>query len=202
MSAALYFNLGNALFKSGQIGRAIVNYRLAGQLAPRDPDIRANLRFARNHVDGADARPGAWWRRWTGHLTLNEWSALVAVAGWLWFILLALPQWRPALKRPLRGYTAAAGLVAAFLSACLALNYYDRFEIQSAIVVAREAAFQPADEAPGRSGLRTLLRDRGVLVFAGCCALFALSNAAMLPQGSECFLGIDPAGRFVDRLER
>src|SRR5438552_2679795 len=80
-----------------------------------------------------------WWRRWTGHLTLSEWSALVSVAAWLWFILLALPQWRPALKKPLRGYTATAGLVAAFLSACLALNYYDRFETQSAIVVAREA---------------------------------------------------------------
>src|SRR2546425_8526780 len=28
-TSALYFNLGNALFKSGQIGRAILNYRLA-----------------------------------------------------------------------------------------------------------------------------------------------------------------------------
>src|SRR5437016_6228026 len=33
VSSALYFNLGNALFKSGQIGRAIANYRLAEQLA-------------------------------------------------------------------------------------------------------------------------------------------------------------------------
>src|SRR6266511_3325281 len=53
VSPALYFNLGNALFKSGQIGRAIFNYRLAQLLAPRDPDVRANLRFARNQVEGA-----------------------------------------------------------------------------------------------------------------------------------------------------
>src|SRR5881396_3448439 len=96
VSPALYFNLGNALFKSGQIGRAILNYRLAEQLAPRDPDIRANLRFARNQVAGAGARPAGWWRRWTGQLTLNEWTTLAAAAVWLWFALLAIVQWRPA----------------------------------------------------------------------------------------------------------
>ena len=37
-SAALYFNLGNAFFKSGNTGEAIINYRLAQRLAPRDPD--------------------------------------------------------------------------------------------------------------------------------------------------------------------
>src|SRR6476659_1044175 len=45
VSSALYFNLGNALLKSGELGRAILNYRLAQRLAPRDPDIRVNLRF-------------------------------------------------------------------------------------------------------------------------------------------------------------
>src|SRR5205823_6641015 len=44
-SAALYFNWGNALFKSGQIGRAIAAYRRAEALTPRDPDLRANLQF-------------------------------------------------------------------------------------------------------------------------------------------------------------
>ena len=47
VSAALYFNLGNAWFKSGQIGRAIAAYRQAEQMTPRDPDLRANLQFAR-----------------------------------------------------------------------------------------------------------------------------------------------------------
>src|SRR5207253_6076018 len=109
VSPALYFNLGNALFKSGQVGRAILNYRLGEQLAPRDPDIRANLRFARNQVSGADARSPTWWRRWIGHLTLNEWTVLAAVAVWLWFGLLALAQWRPSLKKSLGGYTATVG---------------------------------------------------------------------------------------------
>ena len=33
-SPALYFNLGNAWFKSGHLGRAILSYRLAARLAP------------------------------------------------------------------------------------------------------------------------------------------------------------------------
>ena len=46
-SAAVHFNLGNALFKSGRIGQAIAHYRRARYLAPRDADIAANLAFAR-----------------------------------------------------------------------------------------------------------------------------------------------------------
>ena len=42
-----HYNLGNALFRSGKIGEAIVNYRRAYYLAPRDRDVAANLAFAR-----------------------------------------------------------------------------------------------------------------------------------------------------------
>ena len=44
---ALYFNYGNAEFKSGNFGRAIAAYRQAAQLTPRDAEVRANLEFAR-----------------------------------------------------------------------------------------------------------------------------------------------------------
>lgn len=46
-SPELYFNLGNAYFRSGQLGKAIMNYIRAQRLDPRDEDVRANLRFAR-----------------------------------------------------------------------------------------------------------------------------------------------------------
>src|SRR4051812_37409734 len=41
-SPAVYFNLGNAFFKSGQVGRAIAAFRDTENLTPRDPDVRAN----------------------------------------------------------------------------------------------------------------------------------------------------------------
>src|SRR5258705_237395 len=59
-SAAVYFNLGNAWFKSGQLGRAIAAYRRAESLTPRDPDVRANLQFARNQAQGPTFIPNRW----------------------------------------------------------------------------------------------------------------------------------------------
>jgi tetratricopeptide (TPR) repeat protein len=46
-SGPLYFNLGNAYFKTGDVGHAVLAYERALRLMPGDPDLRANLRFAR-----------------------------------------------------------------------------------------------------------------------------------------------------------
>ncbi len=109
VSPALYFNLGNARFKSSQLGRAIAAYRQAAQSAPRDPDIRANLQFARNQVQGPTLPPSRW-ERWLETLTLNEWTALTALALWIWLLTLALCQLRPTWKTSLRTLTLGSGL--------------------------------------------------------------------------------------------
>ena len=46
--SSLYYNLGNAFYVQGDLGRAILNYQRAARLDPRDPEIRANLALARN----------------------------------------------------------------------------------------------------------------------------------------------------------
>jgi tetratricopeptide (TPR) repeat protein len=57
-SPAALYNLGNARFKSGEIGRAILSYRRARYLAPRDPDVAANLDYARSYrVDRVPVTP-------------------------------------------------------------------------------------------------------------------------------------------------
>ena len=47
VSGELYYNLGNAEFKLGNIGKAIYYYRRALKLSPWDKDIRFNLAYAR-----------------------------------------------------------------------------------------------------------------------------------------------------------
>ncbi|MFQ5700566.1 MAG: tetratricopeptide repeat protein [Acidobacteriota bacterium] len=47
-SASLHYNLGNALFKMGRLGPAILQYEKALALEPGDDDARANLRFLRS----------------------------------------------------------------------------------------------------------------------------------------------------------
>ncbi len=47
-NAKLYYNLGNAYFLKGDIGRAILNYRRAEKLDSADANIKKNLSFARS----------------------------------------------------------------------------------------------------------------------------------------------------------
>ena len=47
VSGDLYYNLGNALFVQGRTAEAVLAYRRAQVLSPRDGDIRANLDHAR-----------------------------------------------------------------------------------------------------------------------------------------------------------
>lgn len=46
-NGTLYYNLGNSYFKIGMLGKAILSYRLAELYMPRDEDLNANLRYAR-----------------------------------------------------------------------------------------------------------------------------------------------------------
>lgn len=43
----IYYNLGNAYFKGGEVGRAIASYRRALKLNPRDEETKTNLAFAK-----------------------------------------------------------------------------------------------------------------------------------------------------------
>ena len=48
VSADLYFNLGNAYYRTDNITRAIINYERAFKLSPGDEDIRFNLQLAQS----------------------------------------------------------------------------------------------------------------------------------------------------------
>ena len=60
-SADLYYNLANAFFKTGDLGRSILNYERALKLRPGDEDIRANLELARSiTADEVEPLPRFW----------------------------------------------------------------------------------------------------------------------------------------------
>ncbi len=46
--ANVYFNLGNAYYESGQLGSALLNYRRAQQINPRDVDVGVNIALVRS----------------------------------------------------------------------------------------------------------------------------------------------------------
>lgn len=147
-SPALLFNDANAEFKAGNLGKAIAAYRQAGLLAPRDAEIRANLQFVRNQVQGTTIRESRW-QEWLGQLTLNEWTLVTAGAFWLTLLLLAARQLRPALGPKLKSATSLFGIVTILSGAALGLKMANHFSEQTAVVVSSEAAARsgPFDEA-------------------------------------------------------
>lgn len=90
-SAELYFNLGNAYFKSGNIPAAILNYEKALKLDPTDSDIRYNLSLANSRiVDKIEPLPEfflkTWWRSARDIFSSDQW----AKAGLLFLMLTLL----------------------------------------------------------------------------------------------------------------
>ena len=138
VSSALLFNLGNAHYKAGQVGRAIAAYRRAEQLSPRDADLRANLQFVRSQIQGPTVRPGLVERSVNG-LSLNEWAGVSAGALWLTLGLLALRQFRPALADSLRSWTRWSALATVALGMGLALAAQSTAPGRLVVVTAREA---------------------------------------------------------------
>jgi len=147
-SAAVYYNLGNAFFKAGQIGRAIAAYHQAERITPRDPDLRANLQFARNQIQGPTLTNPTW-KRWLAAITLNEWTVLAGGIVWMWFVLLTVLQWRPAHKPALRVYVPVLGIAAALLCVVLAIAWREARWTYRAVVITPEVAVRqgPLDES-------------------------------------------------------
>lgn len=93
-SAEVYYNLGNAFFKSNDIPSAILYYEKARKLKPNDDDIEFNLKVANTKiVDKIEPVPELffwrWWRSIYNIFSADTW-AKIGVAGFiLFFIMLA-----------------------------------------------------------------------------------------------------------------
>lgn len=142
--SVLFYNLGNAYFKQGDLGRAILNYRRAARLAPRDADIRANLAVARNkttdRIQGSSpaalTQLAALSERW---LTLNE-LAWLALGSWalLAGLLIATTQLiRPAARRILRYGIAVVAVLFTGSAAMLAGRIITEQNQPAAVIVAQ-----------------------------------------------------------------
>jgi tetratricopeptide (TPR) repeat protein len=94
-SAELYYNLGNAYYRSGQVPAAILNYERAALLAPGDEDIRFNLLLARTNVrDRIEELPdfflNRWWKGARDMLGAGEWAAVSVVSFTVSLVFLAV----------------------------------------------------------------------------------------------------------------
>jgi len=112
-SAPVYFDLGNAWFKTGDVGRAVLAYERALRLAPGDPDLAANVAYARELAsDVADEPIAARLLVPLASRASTDTLLLAAAAAWsvLW-LLLAVGPLLPGFARAPRFLVAAATIV-------------------------------------------------------------------------------------------
>ena len=60
----MFYNLGNAQYRAGDLGRAILNYERALALEPQHPEAEANLRLVRDKARALELQSN-WWDRLT-----------------------------------------------------------------------------------------------------------------------------------------
>jgi tetratricopeptide (TPR) repeat protein len=108
------YNLGNSLYRQDRLSQAMLAWRRAEVLLPRDPDIRANLVRAREATKDrmpalSSARPLFFWQR---RLSPKEGVLLGSLLTGLGFGVLLVSRWR---RRDWRvvgaGVVAVGGLV-------------------------------------------------------------------------------------------
>ena len=80
-NASLFYNLGNAYFRTGDRGRAILNYERALALDPNQPEARATLQLVRDRARALELAPG-WAERNLDFLTPTQSAWLGAAAFW------------------------------------------------------------------------------------------------------------------------
>ena len=94
-SVKLYYNMGGAYFKNGQIGKAVLYYNKALRIDPTDEDTQYNLRVANGYVkDQIEVVPEFFVSRWVRSVRTavnsNTWAVLSLVAGLLMLMALMI----------------------------------------------------------------------------------------------------------------
>lgn len=171
-SPELEYNLGNAYFREGQLGHAILHYERGAILAPSDDDIQHNLRFANEQLtDDFSLLPQFFFAKlWDGlrmKMSATAWGVL-ALAIW-WAGMIGLGIWLFGKDRSQKKKGFFWGLVAlgiSILPLMLALSRANFDEnTKHAIVLSEQAAVRSAPDANGNEiitiheGLKVKLLD-------------------------------------------
>ena len=176
-TAAVYFNLGNAYYRQEKLGLALLNYERARRLAPRDPDIQANLRFAEQRLGVAESNAAQkpvqrFLRDAAFSRSLGEWNSYEVTGLWALVLFVAGTVWWPRLRTGFVILSVAAGLWWAGASVGLAYRVVTERNAPVAIVLVGKTEARFAPQADGTvhfqlpEGTKVCVReDRGAWWF-------------------------------------
>ena len=171
-SADLYYNLGNAYYRTHQMGLAILNYERALRLEPSMSDARENLALAESKtVDRITPLPKLFIVRWVDvlctHITPAAWRVV-------WLVLLALvclsvATMRLAPRRSLRKSGFIVGMIGILLLVVVTLllisstrrynAHSQAVVLQPAITVKSSPEVQSTDKLVLHEGTKLTVSD-------------------------------------------
>jgi len=167
-SFELYYNLGNAYYKNGDLGKGILNFERALRLEPRNPDAMHNLNVVRARTrDRVEPMPLIFFVRWWNDLKQSYkptvfliWSTVLfwclAIAVFVFFGFKARITRRLAL---LSGIVFAVAFTISFL--LYQFRITDLNEHRFAVVMESEV---PVLSAPDESAIESFVIHEGLTV--------------------------------------
>ena len=171
-NANLFYDLGNACYRLGNFGKAILNYERALALDPRHPEAEANLRLARDEARALELRKD-WVERYVSMATVKQYSIATAVA--LWSALFIVAQMLLSRRRSAARIALVVLSVVVFAASVFSIITLENGTRGSAlaVVIAKEieARLATADNAksilllPAGSEI-TILSERGDWLYA------------------------------------
>lgn len=172
LSAALFYNLGNAWYRAGNSGHAILNYERALAVQPNHPEALANLRLVRDKARALELRQTRF-ERILSHVTSTQCTIAAAVFFWLAAFAAAALLLRQRRSRAVVALLIFSGLACAASLAALQLREQGGGGRALAIVTAEktEARLAAADNAgtvlvlPAGSEIK-IISTRGEWVYA------------------------------------
>lgn len=97
--AETYYNLGNAFYRSGKIGKAVLSYERALKLDPTHQDSRINLEFVRSKIEDLPEDDSAFLSQLHSgivhSLHPNSWAVVSAILFGIFLICVALYIFSP-----------------------------------------------------------------------------------------------------------
>lgn len=120
VSAEVYYNLGNAYYRTDNITKAVLNYERAHLLSPGDEDISFNLQFARSKtIDKITPESEmffvTWWKALVNFTSVDCWAKTGIIAIIMALVLVLVYLFGPHIVLRKIGFFGGIFFVAVFL---------------------------------------------------------------------------------------
>lgn len=180
VSSEIYYNLGNAYYRTDNITQALLAYERALQLSPGDNDIRFNLQYARSKtIDKITPETEMFFVTWYNSLvnftSVDRWANTAIVSIVMALLLILVFLFAPQMWARKSGFYGSAVFLLLFAFANL-FAFQQKHELetkQGAIVIAPTVNVKKTPAASGadvfviHEGTRVDITDKGMKQWRG-----------------------------------